>query len=280
MGHGPKGGRPGKDGGDGEIEPEEVQPPRSMTRREMLRHAGMAGAAAGAAAVVPGALGAAAPSRRTELPVVGPSGGAIDAAAGVQGVPDVVPPGATAPGRAATGFAAQVIPRPPHNFTVAEFELLDAMVARIIPTDELGPGAREAGAIYYIDREVGGALADQKQAYQLGLAALARYSQYSRGRPFTELSELEQDSLLIDVQGGSATATGAGFVGSSAAFFNMVRGHTLQGMFADPYYGGNQGYIGWDLLRYPGVRNGLNASDQARLEADDLAPSRRSAYDH
>jgi len=274
MADGQKGGRNGQDGTprEGEMEEgQEGQQPRPMTRRQMLRHAGMAGVAAGAAAVAPGALGAT-PASRTGLPVVGTSGGAINAASGA-----AIDAAAS---RAATGFAAQVIPRPPHHFTVAEFELLDAMVARIIPADDLGPGAREAGVIYYIDREAGGALAEQKEAYQLGLAALERYSRYSRGRPFTELSELEQDSLLIDVQGGSATATGAGFAGSSAAFFNMVRSHTLQGMFGDPYYGGNQGYIGWDLLRYPGVRSGLNAPDQARLEADDLAPSRRSAYDH
>jgi len=280
MAEGVKGGREGKDGTERDGEAEGGQQPRPMTRREMLRRAGIAGAAAGAAAVVPGALGAATPSRHAELPVVGQSGAAVDPSGAFPAVRDIVAPPPAAAGQAATGFAAQVTPRPPHNFTVAEFELLDAMVARIIPADELGPGAREAGVIYYIDREVGGALAGQKEAYQLGLAALERYSRYSRGRPFTELSELEQDSLLIDVQGGSATATGAGFVGSSAAFFNMVRSHTLQGMFADPYYGGNQGYIGWDLLRYPGVRNGLNAPDQARLEADELPPVRRSAYDH
>ncbi len=236
--------------------------PRTISRRDLLRSAGRAAGAAGAAALVPGALSGAS-GEGMVLPVL----------------PETPPPTAPVAANPPAGFAAQVIPRPPHHFTVAEFEILDAMVARIIPTDELGPGAREAGVIYYIDREVGGALAGQKEAYQLGLAALDRYSRYSRGRPFVELSDAEQDSLLIDVQGGSATATGAGFQGSSAAFFNMVRSHTLQGMFGDPYYGGNQGYVGWDLIRYPGVRTGMNAPDQARLEADELPPSRRSAYD-
>jgi hypothetical protein len=85
--------------------------------------------------------------------------------------------------------------------------------------------------------------------------------------------------VLIDCQGGSATATGAGFAGSSGQFFNMVRSHTLQGTFADPYYGGNRDFIGWDLLRYPGVRTGVSAADQARMEAQELPPNHRSAYE-
>jgi gluconate 2-dehydrogenase gamma chain len=52
----------------------------------------------------------------------------------------------------------------------------------------------------------------------------------------------------MDVESGSAT----GFAGSSAAFFNMVRTHTLQGTFGDPYYGGNANFVGWDLIGYPG----------------------------
>ena len=34
----------------------------------------------------------------------------------------------------------------------------------------------------------------------------------------------------------------------------MVRTHTLQGTFGDPYYGGNANFVGWDLIGYPGVR--------------------------
>ena len=223
--------------------------PRKISRREMLKSAGLAGAAV----AFPGTLSGTTPEK-TALPVLGEG-----TARGVR--------------------SADAPPRALQTLTVAEFEILTAMVARIIPADELGPGAREAGAMYYIDRELGGALSGQKEAYQIGLAALDRYSRYSRGRPFVELSETEQDSVLIDCQGGSATNTGAGFAGSSGQFFNMVRSHTLQGTFSDPYYGGNQDFIGWDLLRYPGVRTGVSAADQARMEAQELPPNHRSAYE-
>ena len=85
--------------------------------------------------------------------------------------------------------------------------------------------------------------------------------------------------MLIDVESGAATGSGAGFTGSSTAFFNMVRGHTWQGTFGDPYYGGNANFIGWDLLGYPGVRTMVTAADQQQMEKHELRPNHRSAYD-
>ena len=61
--------------------------------------------------------------------------------------------------------------------------------------------------------------------------------------------------MLIDVETGAAT----GFTGSSAQFFALVLNHTRQGMFGDPYYGGNANFVGWDLLGYPGVRTMVTA---------------------
>src|SRR5213592_3263224 len=84
------------------------------------------------------------------------------------------------------------------NLTAAESEVLEAIVARLIPSDSNGPGAKEARAAHYIDRALGGALASSRQAYTSGLAALDKYSRSSRGKPFTELSATDQDSILID----------------------------------------------------------------------------------
>ncbi len=188
------------------------------------------------------------------------------------------------PARSVEGVA----PLPPHdhamaparepleNITAAEADLLDAIVARLIPTDVHGPGATEARAVHYIDRALGGALASSRQAYTAGLDALGRYARSSRGKPFTELSPTDQDSVLIDVETGAAT----GFTGSSAAFFALVLSHTHQGTFGDPYYGGNAHFIGWDLIGYPGIRTMVTAADQQRLEKHDLKPNHKSAYDY
>jgi len=162
------------------------------------------------------------------------------------------------------------------NLTAEESNILEAVVARLIPSDELGPGAKEAGAAHYIDRALGSALASSRQAYAAGLAALDRYAQASRGDAFARLSTMDQDAVLLDVEKGAAT----GFSGSSTAFFNMVLNHTHQGTFGDPYYGGNANFVGWDLIGYPGVRTMVSAADQKELEASGLKPNRKSAYDY
>ena len=131
---------------------------------------------------------------------------------------------------------------PLEALTAEEAALLTAIVARLIPADANGPGAVEAGAVAYIDRALAGCLASSREAYRRGLAALERYARSSRGKPFRDLAPIDQDSLLIDVETGAATGSGAGFDGSSAAFFAMLRAHTWQGTFGDPYYGGNRDY--------------------------------------
>jgi gluconate 2-dehydrogenase gamma chain len=157
--------------------------------------------------------------------------------------------------------------------TAAEAAVLDAAVARLIPTDALGPGAREARAARYIDRALGGALAASREAYRNGLAAMDAYATRTKGGPFAGLSERDQDAVLLEMESSKVT----GFTPSSGAFFNMLRTHTWQGMFGDPYYGGNANFIGWDLLGYPGLRLAVTASEQ-QLDAK-LTPVRVSAYD-
>ena len=70
---------------------------------------------------------------------------------------------------------------PLETLTSGEMDILDAVVARLIPTDAHGPGATEARAAHYIDRALGGALASSRPAYTSGLAALDRYARSSRG---------------------------------------------------------------------------------------------------
>jgi len=211
-----------------------------ISRRDLLKVAG----AAGAAALTPSALSAAA---------------AIPAPAAV-----------TLP---------VVTSAPLLNLTAAETEILASIVDRLIPSDDLGPGALEAGALRFIDRALSEAESSSADAYRAGIAALDRYSRYSRGGAFVDLSPRDQDSVLIDVQSGAATGAGTGFDGSSAAFFNLVKDHTWQGTFGDPQYGGNAGFAGWDLIRYPGVRLRVTDEEQRMLEADALEPARRSAYE-
>jgi gluconate 2-dehydrogenase gamma chain len=163
---------------------------------------------------------------------------------------------------------------PFETLTAAEGATLDAIAARLIPSDATGPGAREAQAARYIDRALGGALADSREAYTNGLAAVDTYARAAKGGAFTELAAADQDAVLRDLEVNKAT----GFSGGAAAFFNLVRAHTIQGTFSDPFYGGNASFVGWDLIAYPGVRLAVAADDQ-RMDRRP-APVRRSAYDH
>ena len=220
--------------------------PRVITRRDILKGAGVAAAAVSGAVAAPGTA-----------------------------APSTLAPSTVAPGAAPAAAQAAAL----EALTAQEADLLDLITARLIPTDGLGPGAREAKVVRYIDRALAGALASSRDGYRTGLAAFDRYCRTSRGKPFAELTPIDQDSVLIDVETGAATGSGAGFTGSSAQFFAMVLNHTRQGMFGDPYYGGNANFVGWDLLGYPGVRTQVTAADQQALERNQLKPNHRSAYD-
>jgi gluconate 2-dehydrogenase gamma chain len=176
---------------------------------------------------------------------------------------------------------------PAGAFSGAQFATLQAMAARIVPTDALGPGATEAGAANYINISLAGwpsarnslattfpgtSVTSSLPAYQAGLPAVDAYAQSKKGASFASLAATDQDAILTDMQNGVAT----GFTGGSATFFNLVRTHTLQGMLCDPYYGGNQSFIGWKWLRYPGIRMPVKQADQT-LTPPLLNPM--SAYD-
>jgi gluconate 2-dehydrogenase gamma chain len=162
----------------------------------------------------------------------------------------------------------------PITLTAVEAETLDAVVARLIPGDAASPGAIEARAGQYIDRALGGFLASSRDAYRSGLAALDAHALSTKGGRFVRLGAADQDAVLSELEANVAT----GFTPDAATFFNLVRAHTIQGTFCDPFYGGNASFVGWDLIGYPGVRLAVSVGEQ-RLDPR-LQPTHRSAYDH
>jgi len=158
------------------------------------------------------------------------------------------------------------------TLTAAEADILEAICARLIPSDENGPGAAEARAAHYIDRALTGPLRTSRDAYAAGLAAIDVYAQASKGAAFVRLSTRDQNAVLTDMENNVAT----GFMSNAATFFNLVRTHTIQGTFCDPYYGGNANFVGWDLIGYPGLRMAVGADEQ-RMGVPKAV--RKSAYD-
>lgn len=158
--------------------------------------------------------------------------------------------------------------------TAAEAETLAAICDCLIPSDEHGPGAREARAVHYIDKSLASHNSGARHSYSVGLNAINEYARKTRGKGFAELLLDQQNSILLAVQ----TNKISGFIPNGSGFFNMLRSHTIDGTFCDPYYGGNQDFVGWDMLRYPGIRLGVSEADVAAGAS--LPPNHQSAYDH
>ncbi len=163
---------------------------------------------------------------------------------------------------AALTAAAQT---PQTALSPAQLKTLEAFVDRIVPKDELGPGAVGCGAATYIDRALAGALAAEKTAFLDGLAGVDALARSTHNAAFADLTPEQRDALLTSMENGAARQ-----------FFARVRRLTLEGMFSDPYYGGNKNFAGWDLIRYPGPR--LAVSPEEQKMGTPPRPYRRSAY--
>lgn len=121
------------------------------------------------------------------------------------------------------------------NLTADQAATLDAAIDRILPAVDGRPGAREAGAIHFLDRSLGTFAADQKPVFAAGVADLdARAATRVAGARFAALTPAQQDEILREVE--------------STPFFEAVRLATIVGTLALPTYGGNRDHLGWKLL--------------------------------
>jgi gluconate 2-dehydrogenase gamma chain len=126
-------------------------------------------------------------------------------------------------------------PRTLQVLTPEQFAELEAIAARIIPSDDT-PGAREAGVVWFMDFALTSFAAEQASVFTDGLAQLQREvaAAHAGSTSFASLTEAQQDALLTRMQEGE--------------FFGTVRFATIAGMFSLPKYGGNANYVGWELI--------------------------------
>jgi gluconate 2-dehydrogenase gamma chain len=195
------------------------------------------------------------PSRRTFLKSAG------IAAATVSTAPAAL--AATAPHDAPT----------PYIFlTPEEAAFVEAATARLIPADEAGPGAREAGVPNYIDKQLGGAWGagerlyrsgpwrqgEPTQGYQLPFTPAELFRNACRalrdeaargGVPFEKRDPAAQDAYLRDLQESRRDLNGV----PANVFFESLWALTVEGFFSDPVYGGNKDMIAWKMLGFPGA---------------------------
>jgi gluconate 2-dehydrogenase gamma chain len=150
----------------------------------------------------------------------------------------------------------QPIRIPLRFFSQAEARIVAAAASRIFPSDEMGPGAREAGVAVYIDRQLAGPWGRDRYRYTHGPfeeKAPAEFGYQGKATPrqiyrqglqglksFDRLKDGEQDEKLKQIE--------------ATLFFSLLRQNTIEGMFCDPMHGGNIDMLGWQLIGFPGPR--------------------------
>ena len=160
-------------------------------------------------------------------------------------------------------------------FTDAEAAFVTAAVARLIPADDLGPGAVEADVPTFIDRQLAGAYGRGErwymqgpwspglptQGYQTRLTPAGMYRaairatdaavvRESHGGSFAKLAAADQDAFLQRLEKGDVALDGI----DAKAFFAQLLQNTMEGFWSDPIYGGNRDMAGWKLIGFPGAR--------------------------
>ncbi len=116
----------------------------------------------------------------------------------------------------------------------------------------------------YIDLALAGAYSELQDFYRRGLAQLEAHCRSTYKEPFVRLNAEQQDEVITSLENGKAT----GFTYPTASeFFNTLRTHTMEGMFADPLYGGNKNFAGWRLVGFPGAQAIFTPSDLQSKQA-------------
>jgi gluconate 2-dehydrogenase gamma chain len=135
-------------------------------------------------------------------------------------------------------------------FTPEQAVEIDALTARIIPTDQT-PGAREASAVYFIDRALMTFAVDDQKTYREGLPELqARvHETFPSLDKFSAATPEQQDQILHSFDDQEQTGRRRPFrQGNAKSFFETLRIHTIIAFLLDPDAGGDPQGLGWKLI--------------------------------
>lgn len=126
---------------------------------------------------------------------------------------------------------------------------LEAIADQIIPNDQ-DPGAREAGAVRYIDRVLAGEQRSKRPLYTAAIAGTDETSREMFGRVFIQLEFDQQTAVLRAIERGEARGESWKKL-SSANFFSTVWNHVLEGFYGPPSHGGNKDFVSWKMVGFP-----------------------------
>lgn len=157
-------------------------------------------------------------------------------------------------------------------FTPEQFRITEAAAERIFPADDNGPGAKDLLVAYYIDHQLAGTWGlrsneytkgpfypgeptqgyqgrlNRQEIFNLGLKGLKDYSLKTFNKEFPDLTNEEQDEVLTAFADDKVELKGT----TAKTFFGILRAGTIEGVYADPLYGGNKNMDGWRMKDFPG----------------------------
>jgi len=84
----------------------------------------------------------------------------------------------------------------PRFLSPIQYQTVDRLCDVLIPTDEMGPGAHQAGVPFYIDSILHYGSSAEQQAWRRGLSGLEQEASLRFGKNFLECSVEQQEQLL------------------------------------------------------------------------------------
>jgi hypothetical protein len=106
-------------------------------------------------------------------------------------------------------------------------------------------------------------LTDWQQQYTSGIALLDELA----GGDFTKVAPANQDEILARPE--------------ARVFLSLLFGHTIEGMYSSPEYGGNRGLAGWQDIGFPGDSQplGYTSAEVERFDGRDPVGDARVVVD-
>jgi gluconate 2-dehydrogenase gamma chain len=173
------------------------------------------------------------------------------------------------------GAPAAATPEPSYSFlNFEEQAFVESLVDHMVPADAHTPRGTDMGLNIFIDRALASGWGNgdrlymqgpwrqgvPNQGYQLpltpaqlyraGIPAANAWCVTTYGKPFDKIGESQRERFLLDWQAGRVQfAEGP----PAREFFDMLYENVMQGLFADPIYGGNRDKAGWRMLGFPGI---------------------------
>jgi gluconate 2-dehydrogenase gamma chain len=203
------------------------------------------------------------PRRKFLQTAVAGSAAAMSGGASLPGAAQA--PAPTAPAEAPRGYV---------YLNPEEAAFVEALVDHMVPADALTPRGTDLGLNTYIDRALAGSWGKgdrlyasgpwkqgtPSQGYQLpltpaelyraGIAATNRHCVKAWGKPFDKIGDAQREELLKAFSEGKVAFEHGP---PATVFFGIVYQTVMEGLFADPIYGGNRDKAGWRMIGFPGV---------------------------